>query len=474
LLAQRDVDRHWVRAVAQLSVARWGGGDRLAPVLMHAAEVAERDRDSVALRLLRLPAAVAAAHDGDVREVRRLMDEDLAEGDGFVAMLAGTASATAVALCGADADVDELEAGTRAACRLGGVSHAATSSHAAFAIVLHRRGRDVEARRSLQESDGRGDVRSTMRLAAALIARDAGDADRLGAIAEEVLDTRGAPFLGLLVACLQGEVEGDWPAVHAAARACLDATPGVSQRIEPLVAMVAAACARADADEVARPLGELGALVGALPASVPHLVARVAVLRARVHLLDGAVGDAEDAIRVAITAVTAASNPLPLCLVDALEVASLVARARGDARRARRLLGAADSARAQLRYACRYLTGAVVTEDDVRSPWFAEGRRVGLADAARWCERRGRRGRESGPRALTPTERLVAARVAEGLANERVAHELGVSVATVKTHLTHVYAKLGVTNRTQLAVHVLRARRSAPAGAAPGPGTSMR
>ena len=41
--------------------------------------------------------------------------------------------------------------------------------------------------------------------------------------------------------------------------------------------------------------------------------------------------------------------------------------------------------------------------------------------------------------------------VAEGLTNDDVAERLIMSEATVKTHLTHIYAKVGVANRTELA-----------------------
>ena len=45
---------------------------------------------------------------------------------------------------------------------------------------------------------------------------------------------------------------------------------------------------------------------------------------------------------------------------------------------------------------------------------------------------------------LTPTEREVVALVAEGLSNPEVADRLFMSRSTVKTHLNHVFAKLGV------------------------------
>jgi DNA-binding CsgD family transcriptional regulator len=53
---------------------------------------------------------------------------------------------------------------------------------------------------------------------------------------------------------------------------------------------------------------------------------------------------------------------------------------------------------------------------------------------------------------LTAREREVAGLVAHGSSNADIARELTMSQATVKTHLTKIYAKLGVRTRTQLAV----------------------
>ena len=75
-------------------------------------------------------------------------------------------------------------------------------------------------------------------------------------------------------------------------------------------------------------------------------------------------------------------------------------------------------------------------------------------DEAVACARRGRGERQRpqfGWEALTPAERDVVRLVAEGHSNAEIARRLFVSVSTVKTHLSHVYAKLPVEGRTDLA-----------------------
>ncbi|MFL6033468.1 MAG: LuxR C-terminal-related transcriptional regulator, partial [Gaiellaceae bacterium] len=60
----------------------------------------------------------------------------------------------------------------------------------------------------------------------------------------------------------------------------------------------------------------------------------------------------------------------------------------------------------------------------------------------------GGRTREEG---LTAAERRVAALVVEGRTNREVAAALFLGERTVASHLTHIYAKLGVRSRTELA-----------------------
>jgi pimeloyl-ACP methyl ester carboxylesterase/DNA-binding CsgD family transcriptional regulator len=68
-----------------------------------------------------------------------------------------------------------------------------------------------------------------------------------------------------------------------------------------------------------------------------------------------------------------------------------------------------------------------------------------------------KRGRPGfGWQSLTPAELEVVRLVAQHLSNPAIADRLVVSRATVKTHLIHVFNKLGVTSRSELAVVALR------------------
>ena len=77
--------------------------------------------------------------------------------------------------------------------------------------------------------------------------------------------------------------------------------------------------------------------------------------------------------------------------------------------------------------------------------------------------RRGRRGGRRRPQigwdSLTPAERRIATLVAEGLSNPQIGQRLYISGRTVQTHLAHVFAKLDITARAQLAAEVSRASK---------------
>ncbi|NEE04211.1 LuxR C-terminal-related transcriptional regulator [Phytoactinopolyspora halotolerans] len=90
---------------------------------------------------------------------------------------------------------------------------------------------------------------------------------------------------------------------------------------------------------------------------------------------------------------------------------------------------------------------------------WREGTAMGIDDAAAYVLRayapRARRA-STGWDSLTPMERQVAVLVARGLTNPEVAQRLYVSRTTVKTHLGHIFTKLDISNRTQLAQLVIQ------------------
>jgi DNA-binding CsgD family transcriptional regulator len=93
---------------------------------------------------------------------------------------------------------------------------------------------------------------------------------------------------------------------------------------------------------------------------------------------------------------------------------------------------------------------------DGRSAWdgaWREGEAMALADAIAYARRsRGPRDRpETGWLSLTPTELAAARLAATGMSNPQIASRLFMSRSTVKMHLSNVYLKLGIANRTELA-----------------------
>jgi Response regulator containing a CheY-like receiver domain and an HTH DNA-binding domain len=90
--------------------------------------------------------------------------------------------------------------------------------------------------------------------------------------------------------------------------------------------------------------------------------------------------------------------------------------------------------------------------------WFRQGEALSLAQAVAYAQRaRGSRTRATrGWASLTPTERQVVGLTAAGLTNPLIGQHLLMSRSTVKTHLAHIYAKLGITSRTELAATAAR------------------
>jgi DNA-binding NarL/FixJ family response regulator len=111
--------------------------------------------------------------------------------------------------------------------------------------------------------------------------------------------------------------------------------------------------------------------------------------------------------------------------------------------------GRADLARERLRAATEefHACGAAALEARAVRERRRLGVRVPTAVPA---------GRQEGTHGLSPREFEIARLVTRGLTNQRIAGELFLSVRTVETHLTRVFAKLGVASRAEVAARLAR------------------
>ncbi|WP_197283736.1 LuxR family transcriptional regulator [Mycobacterium sp. Marseille-P9652] len=188
--------------------------------------------------------------------------------------------------------------------------------------------------------------------------------------------------------------------------------------------------------------------------------------RARVLIAQGelqrAERDAHDAL--AITASVQAYLGFP----DTLECLGTVTARTGAHREAARLFGAAGGIRESMGavrfkvYDAAYEASVAALRDVMGQNEFddawGEGAALSTDEAIAYAQRgRGERRRPaSGWASLTPAEHDVVRLVTEGLGNNDIASRLFVSPRTVQSHLTHVYTKLGLTSRVQLAQEAAR------------------
>ena len=66
------------------------------------------------------------------------------------------------------------------------------------------------------------------------------------------------------------------------------------------------------------------------------------------------------------------------------------------------------------------------------------------------------------PELLTRREREIAELVAQGLTNRDIAAQLYLSERTAQNHVQHILTKLGVTNRSRIAVWVTNEQMTRP------------
>jgi DNA-binding CsgD family transcriptional regulator len=199
------------------------------------------------------------------------------------------------------------------------------------------------------------------------------------------------------------------------------------------------------------------------------LYVRAKAFNTRVALLFDA-GDVTAAERLAHDAlIIAAEQGSRLEMAVTLELLASIAVARNSVAECVRLAAAARRLRDDMGLvvdfegslprvdaaleACRISLGPEFFE----AAWW-EGYQLFDADAVEYARRaRGERGRPSlGWNALTPTERRVAEEVGTGRSNPEIARALMMSRDTVKTHLRHVFNKLSITSRAELAAAVIQ------------------
>jgi len=177
----------------------------------------------------------------------------------------------------------------------------------------------------------------------------------------------------------------------------------------------------------------------------------------------GELAGAEHLAREATVQWHRGSDRMDAC--DGIELLGVLAAARERFSDAARLLAAADAARRPLLYLAPGFTanrdaaaGAAsqarqVLGDERFTQAWEQGQGLTLDDAVAYAARKGggRKRPATGWASLIPAELEVVRLVGEGLRNDAIARRLFIAPGTVKVHLSHIFAKLGITTRAELA-----------------------
>ena len=229
---------------------------------------------------------------------------------------------------------------------------------------------------------------------------------------------------------------------------------------------LAANAALVDGDlPAARSAGEEASAIGDHLGN-PWVAAGANATLARAARAEGDLDTAEDLAHSALR--VQAEHRFLLDVVDTVETLGGIAALRDSFAEAARLFGAADTLRKAAGYR-RHPTSQPAYDTDVAltregmgneafQDSFADGQTLTMDDAVAYASRaRGERKRPTaGWDSLTPTEFDVVRLAAHGLTNPEIGERLFISRGTVKTHLSHVYAKLGIANRSELAAEATR------------------
>jgi predicted ATPase/DNA-binding CsgD family transcriptional regulator len=182
------------------------------------------------------------------------------------------------------------------------------------------------------------------------------------------------------------------------------------------------------------------------------------LLQARLCRLEATADAAENIAHEALAA--AVSIDAKARIVDCLELLAGIAGDLDSVEEAARLWGAAAGIRGKTGYLrCVSERDASIAAvrgalgPDSFDAFFDQGRALSVDDAVAYARRgRGERKRPStGWASLSPAETQVTELVRLGLTNIEIGERLFCSPRTVQSHLTHIFAKLGVAGRTELA-----------------------
>jgi len=231
--------------------------------------------------------------------------------------------------------------------------------------------------------------------------------------------------------------------------------------MQPLATLGTVEFWRRDAGEAAARFAEAEGIVDAADSGDPGLTWwRAEQIEALLEL--GRIGDA--VVRLEAWEADARRLGRSWVLAHAMRCRGLVASARGDVKNAVLLLEDALTrheavgdpfGRGRTLLALGIVRQRAKQKRAAREALDAAAAAFDALGAAGWAARSreelGRIGGRTRSDGLTPSERRVADLVAQGRTNAEVAAALFLSERTVKSHLTHVYAKLEVRSRTELA-----------------------
>jgi DNA-binding CsgD family transcriptional regulator len=200
--------------------------------------------------------------------------------------------------------------------------------------------------------------------------------------------------------------------------------------------------------------------------ALPWPLTIVLLARSRLARLEGDDAGAEDIAHELLRVAAASENRV--AIADALEALAGLAARQESFQEAARLFGAAERVREEIGYirlpveqpgweADAATVRAGLGHEEHAAAW-EEGRALSAEQAIAYAQRgRGERKRPSaGWGSLTPAELEVVRLAAQGLSNPEIAGRLFVTRNTVKAHLGHVYTKLDVTSRAELAAEATR------------------